>query len=680
MTRKLAVLVAAMAIVVGACDAPEHESVKKGRTVDIGDTRPIGLVTEDGCADLLGWLQREAAAHRDRWYGGVVAFATSEATKGAGVAADAKAPAPAAAGAAESRATAAEAPSAPREAGVDYSTTNVQEEGVDEPDIVKTDGKRLVTIAGGHLRVVDVSGDAPRLRSSLPLEVGGSELLLAGDRVLVVSPGSPRAYPAVGVAATDAPADVAVPGKGMPAYYQPQTMVTVVDIAEADAPKVVATLTLDGNYVASRLTDGVARLVLRSTPAAIQREQQRPLEQTTIDDWLPRYSYVDRTDASASADGRAVECGAVRHPAEFAGVDLLTVVAVDPHDPRPGNGAAVAGAGETVYASHDRLYVTSNDWTSVGTDTGAGAGTGAVRVAGSPSTQIHAFDVQDEVTTRYLASGRVDGQLLNSFAMSERDGVLRVATTTADVANGATESHVVTLRKDGDQLMKVGDLGGLGKGERIYAVRFLGDQGYVVTFRQMDPLYVVDLSDPAKPTLKGELKIPGYSSYLHPIAEHRLLGIGQAASDQGRRLGTQASVFDVSDPANPKQVAVRPLGSWSSEAEYDHHAFLWWAKSKLAVVPIEGSPMEARPVAVPSCPPNAQCLAPEIAPYVQPAAEAIALKVDGDHIDEAGRVKHPTGSPIRRSLVVGDQLITVSDVGLMASPVDAPAGGTWLAF
>jgi len=674
LTRRLAVLVAGMAIVLGACDPADEASPPRDKgSLDLGDTRLIGLVTEDGCADLLSWLQREADAHRDRWNGGVIAFAAGAAEGTADAVASAPAPksnadAGTTAGAAESR-SAAPVPSP--QAGVDYSTTNVQEEGVDEPDIVKTDGRRLVALAGNHLRVVDVTGDEPKLRASLPLGDGGTELLLSGDRVLVIAPAGAAVYRG-GAAASD----VAIaPVPGGPGFYQQKTTVSVVDISDPSAPKVTSKLALDGGYVASRVTDGVARFVLRSTPPAIQREQEKPLAQTTIDDWLPRYTYTDVAEPAASAEGRAVECDAVRHTVEFAGIDLLTVVSVDPDDPRPGNGASVMGAGETVYASHDRLYVTSNDWNL----------DPAAARAGSPSTQVHAFDISDEITTKYVASGRVEGQLLNSFAMSEHEGVLRVATTTTDVTDGNTESRVVTLRVDGDKLVQAGMVGGLGKGERIYAVRFLGDQGYVVTFRQVDPLYVIDLSDPDKPALKGELKIPGYSAYLHPIAEHRLLGIGQAATDRGQRLGTQASVFDVSDPANPKQVAVRRLGSWGSEAEYDHHAFLWWGRTKLAVVPVEGNvAVRGAPVApdvVVSCPPNADCIAPQPMPvYEPPPAEAIALKVDGDKIDEEGRVRHPTGSPIRRSLVVGDRLLTLSEVGLLSSPLDEVVKGTWLAF
>ncbi len=136
--------------------------------------------------------------------------------------------------------------------------------------------------------------------------------------------------------------------------------------------------------------------------------------------------------------------------------------------------------------------------------------------------------------------------------------------------------------------MQLGQVGGLGKGEQIHAVRFLGDTGYVVTFRQVDPLYTLDLSDPAKPRAVGELKIRGYSAYLHPLEPGLLLGVGQDASERGATLGTQVSLFDVSDPARPSRLHQWTVpGGSSSEAEWDHHAFLWWAPSKLAVLPVE---------------------------------------------------------------------------------------------
>ena len=146
---------------------------------------------------------------------------------------------------------------------------------------------------------------------------------------------------------------------------------------------------------------------------------------------------------------------------------------------------------------------------------------------------------------------------------------------------------MTVLETSGAALSQLGRVGGLGKGERIYAVRFVGDKGYVVTFRQVDPLYTLDLSDKRAPKVLGELKILGYSAYLHPVSDDLLLGVGQDATEQGRRLGTQLSLFDVSDLRNPKRLAQSSLGANSSTtAEFDPHAFLFWKPASLAVIPL----------------------------------------------------------------------------------------------
>ncbi len=258
------------------------------------------------------------------------------------------------------------------------------------------------------------------------------------------------------------------------------------------------------------------------------------------------------------------------------------------------------------------------------------------------------------------------GFLLGQFSMSEHDGFLRVATTEGPAwwdafAARESESRVTVLTERGDVLEPVGEVTGLGRGERIYAVRFLGDVGYVVTFRQVDPLYAIDLSDPIRPAVTGELKILGYSAYLHPVGEGLLLGIGQDATPEGRTLGTQVSLFDVSDPAHPLLLDRRPLSLGSSEAEYDHHAFLWWPQTRLAVLPVEAvryDELTGEPISL---------------------GGAAGLQVGRTALSELGRLMHPDGQ-IRRSLVVGDTLYTVSDVGLLASDLTTLTARTWIPF
>jgi hypothetical protein len=553
------------------------------------------------------------------------------------------------------------APQATPVAGVDgdHSTTNVQEKGVDEPDLVKTDGKHVYALASGALRAIDVRGAAPKVVDSLKLGFG-QEMLLSGDRLLVFTLGFGYRIPQ---AASFAP----VPDQG--------AQLVEVDVSDPSDLRVVRTLDVDGSYISARLTGTTARVVLASYPKPIplanvegtdEQRRRAGIRRTRLKTWIPSYKVTN----ARGKGGRhsLVRCRATRRPAVFSGLGMLTVLTIDlSKGINPVDSDALLTDARTVYASPSSLYVASERWFDpepVAPDQAPPAG----------RTTVHRFDTRDRDHTTFRSSGNVRGHLLNQWSLSEYQGYLRVATTEqpqwwAGGTRQDSESFITVLQEGGGALIQIGGVGGLGRGERIYAVRFIEDRGYVVTFRQVDPLYVLDLGDAAEPRVVGELKILGYSAYLHPIGGDLLLGVGQDATEEGRLKGTQLSVFDVSRPDRPRRLHQHAIGSGSnSEAEYDHHAFLWWPATSLAVIPLE------------------------IYPYEQGGESfngAIGFHAGTKGIDEAGRVTHPArpgpasggySPPIRRALVVGDRLFTVSDVGIRSSRLDTLADVAFAAF
>jgi len=303
-----------------------------------------------------------------------------------------------------------------------------------------------------------------------------------------------------------------------------------------------------------------------------------------------------------------------------------------------------------VYASPGNLYLATERWANrpppaSPTDTQP-----------SVTTAIHRFDISDPSHTHYRGSGTVPGYLLNQWSLSEYAGVLRVVSTEAPAwfdSADSTATSLTTLRLAASALDQIGRVGNLGKGQRVYAIRFVGPTAYVVTFKQVDPLYTVDLADASRPRVLGELEIPGYSAYLHPIGKDLLLGIGQDVNDQGRPTGTQISLFDVSDLRHPTRLAHATLGQGWSESESDHHAFLYWPRTSLVVVPFD--------------------------------ERAVGYRVSRARgIELVGNVTHPTGTTnsatIRRSLVAGDSVFTVSDAGVASSSLGALASQGWASF
>jgi uncharacterized secreted protein with C-terminal beta-propeller domain len=311
----------------------------------------------------------------------------------------------------------------------------------------------------------------------------------------------------------------------------------------------------------------------------------------------------------------------------------------------------VVAAGQQIYANDTSTYVSTTDWTR----------------DGSPAkTSLHKFGTAQSGASTYKGSGEVPGTLLNQYAMSEYDGVLRVASTVSERrgwvnSRQTTEGVVTTLQEQGGALRQLGQVGGLGRqdNESIRAVRFIEERGYVVTFRQTDPLYVLDLRNAAAPKVVGELKIPGYSGYLHPIGENLLLGVGQGGLDSGNsssppirggQIGVQFSLFDISDPALPRRIDTQTYGGGTAAAEFDPKAFLYWQPRNLIIAPMNlHGDHRGRGV----------------------FSGLVLLRANADGLSELGRLASPKAyGPVNRSLVIGDTVYALSDRAIQANSLD----------
>jgi hypothetical protein len=366
-----------------------------------------------------------------------------------------------------------------------------------------------------------------------------------------------------------------------------------------------------------------------------------------------------------------------------------------------GDGVSIVADGNTVYGTDSSLYVAGDErWLAEAPAADAGSGMsadgaaiadGAANADGSSTvgqqTDIYRFDITDPGPPRFVAGGSVPGYLIDQYALSEWQGYLRVATTTGtswaladgEPANAQTSSSAVyVLSTKGPDMRLVGQVAGLGVTERIYSVRFIGPVGFVVTFRQTDPLYTVDLSDPTQPRVRGSVALTGYSAYLHPVSDTTLIGIGRQADAMGHIGGTQVSLFDVSDLTAPTRLATFALAGAISDAEFDPHAFLYWPGSHLIVVPLTGAGVEV---------PAPGAAAASFPDGLQPGA--LVLRIGGSSITETGFITQPDAAnmtgysgpvPIERSLVIGQTLWTISSAGAMASSLTTLRQQGWVPF
>ena len=537
----------------------------------------------------------------------------------------------------------------------EFSGTNNQEEGVDEADFLKTDGYHIYMLNGNLLVIMGVPefGELT-LESNLSIQGYPMQMMLEGDRLVIASSiyywSLPQDDPLRELMSEEV--TVSYPGeeKYSYTYTRVQNLVkyTVVDISDRTAPEVERELYIEGNYHTARLVDGTMRSVthlwthidglrtwvyLPENYWESDSDEERmviwnqSMEETisanraiiddlTLDDFAP-HLYEVGEDGLFQHPTASEDCSEFSASADSAGRGFSTIMTIELlGEESEMQLDHITSSWAHVYASQDVMVLAepANDWWWFWRNFGW-----------DDATNIHVFDISDPSETTYVASGRIDGTVQDQFSISEFNGVIRVATTEdawgrwwleeTEEWTGPT-NNVFTLAvaecmipegcdNESSEMIQLGHVGNIAPDERIWSARFVGDRAYLVTFEIIDPLWVIDLTNPNNPVILGELEVPGVSTYIHPVDADTLLTIGIGPGPDGLGLDwsmTQVSLFDVSDPTNPTLADSLQLSpayqddqcdewgcgwSWSySEATYEHKAFNYWAPEQLLAVPL----------------------------------------------------------------------------------------------
>ncbi|HZK31141.1 MAG TPA: beta-propeller domain-containing protein [Methanoregula sp.] len=502
-----------------------------------------------------------------------------------------------------------------------YSQTNVQVVGVDEPDFVKNDAKYIYLISGSMLTIVDAYPPvSASVISRTELEDTPREIFINGDRLVLLKTGSSDIAVSSSPPASDSSEKVAIMPPRYPYYRSaPVTHAVFYDISDRAHPKVVKDYTIDGDYVNARMIDNIVYLLSRESVYPYDDRIIVPaVRESTKVILAPDVYYFDNPEPQ---------------------YDFTTITSFD-----VGNGITkdaktfLVGSGNIIYVSPQALYVTYQKYQNIyqpmrgvaepvmGVVQGSGeSSSGIARVSSSSPitdfntmseaekqaliadmksgeqeaiqkreidqtiTMIHKIGINNGAIT-YLAKGEVAGYLKNQFAMDEFGGNLRAATTSDVWTNRGQYEYNNVFVLDG-AMKTIGSLTHIAEQEKIYSTRFIGDRLYMVTFKRIDPFFVIDLSTPASPKILGKLKIPGYSDYLHPYDKNHIIGIGKetATTEWGgvSTKGLKIALFDVTDVEHPQQISKVEIGDSGTDSAVltDHRAFLFDKNKNLLVVP-----------------------------------------------------------------------------------------------
>jgi len=418
----------------------------------------------------------------------------------------------------------------------DFSITNAQISGVDEADIVKTDGNFIYVVAGRKIFILSASPTESRILSVIQTKSRPIEIFVVGDRLVVLGE---RAFGYLDEFDSQSPP--VYPADAIITNYSTKTFIEIYDITNRQNPSLKRYTWLEGSYFDSRMVGNYVYVVV-NTQVILQDNE------------------IDLPELFSNGVVRTIQATEIYYFDNMVGwpCQFVTILSVNVQTEEESSKIFLMDSAQTMFVSTSNIYIVNYKWAT-------------------DKTVVYKVAMSDG-EVNYGCYGEVPGDVLNRFSMDEYQGYFRIATTTGNVWDGTAKNSIYVLD---ESLNLVGKLENIAPGERIYSARFMGARAYLVTFRQRDPFFVIDLSDPSNPELLGELQIPGYSDYLYPYDENHIIGIG-------RDTGVKIALFDVSDPQNPREVSKYEVGSrWTDSYALQNHKALLFSRAKnLLVMPI----------------------------------------------------------------------------------------------
>lgn len=447
------------------------------------------------------------------------------------------------------------------------SKTNTQVENVDEADIVKVESNYIYYIAED--KIVIINAEKPENAekvSEINYEEEGfypNELYVKNNKLVVIG----AYYDAV--SETYKTIDEAYDR----IYIRDnKTEIIIYDIAEKTNPKQIRKIEMDGNYISSRMIN--ENLYLATTQNiygyGIARSQMKDLNEN---DYKPKYK-----DTIISDEEKCINYDKIYYFDEIEDMNYLILAGMNIENNEEVDVQTFLGGGSDIYASEKNLYIGKNTikYDKLYRET-------------ESITQILKFELSNG-KIKYKAEAKVKGYINNQFSMDENNGYFRIATT-SNIEEDKKYTTINNMYVLNENMEEVGKIEGLAKGEEIYSVRYVGNKGYMVTFKQVDPLFVIDLTNPQNPQVLGQLKIPGYSTYLHPYDDTHIIGFGYNTEQKETSVitnGLKMAMFDITDVSNPKELFKINIGknNTSSRLTYNHKALLYSKEKNIIGFPL----------------------------------------------------------------------------------------------